>query len=323
MKYMVWLMLAVMVCIVALGANGSQAMAQATSTPTPTAALYYHVFENNPGDCAAYTATPQVLCGAWGDTDSGTMPGSITLEYFVCVYTDTSTLEHSLFAESSGLSPDTSLYLYRGGVSEWEVGESDLCAEVAATAVGADVLHPNGVIPQLYKYGAFAAGGNGSYCTDPDPPDYANVELELWDDTLCDPTSTPTPTPTSTQTPTPTLTALPDTPQPQVTDQCIDVSYIYPWATRLNGVNSNIDQVNASISVSDTLFSNVTVSGDPISMAKGFVMLVADVGWLKILTGFFTVAFTVMLVMAGIRFIVSMWGLVERMLELLDFFKPV
>jgi hypothetical protein len=150
------------------------------------------------------------------------------------------------------------------------------------------------------------------------------------------PTETPTPTatwtPRPTRTPTPT-SALTRTPFPTPTETSV------PWSSQISQANAlptsfpqdwqtvigSLDRVGV---YADTAISGTTTLAtaptpfeldmtDPFSMARGIVIILSDFEWVGLLFGWFTIAFLIIILVEVIRVIVSLWGVVQRILEVI------
>jgi hypothetical protein len=149
----------------------------------------------------------------------------------------------------------------------------------------------------------------------------------------CEQEATPTPTPTQTNTPTPTGTPAPtSTPTPSPTPwifvsygyydpyysnlDCGDpVAYAAPFASALSSTLGYIQSLDTAIT--NTIPVSVVLTNNPISYATGFVYVMADVTWLQLLFGWFALAFGSIIFIFVVRFIISMWGIIERIIALI------
>ncbi len=154
--------------------------------------------------------------------------------------------------------------------------------------------------------------------------------------------ATDTPTPTSTWTPRPTYTAtatsaVTRTPLPTPTDTPEPLSFTISqmgvasdtigapfnpkdWKTILDtftGVGTYADQAKTDIDVRATSSPLEIDQTDPISMARGFAVVMSDFEWVGILFGWFTFAFILIIAVEGIRLIVSLWGVIQRIIDLI------
>lgn len=151
-------------------------------------------------------------------------------------------------------------------------------------------------------------------------------------------TATPTSTSTPTRTPTPTKTIIPTLPRPasptalsmsaqDVTPSSpFNIGYLVatiiagvnPMVTPIQGVNDAIATIRP-MATRGSVPSSFTVSTqDPITLAKGFMIVVTDISWVDTLLAFFLLAFAVILVVEAIKFVVAAWGIVERIIELIN-----
>jgi len=130
------------------------------------------------------------------------------------------------------------------------------------------------------------------------------------------PTRTPTATPTRTPTIDPTRIIFPTVAFEQAGAQfCNNTEFADPLRSTLLNVIEGIDSVNTAITV--TMPSSVTITSNPFSMARGMAVLLSDVTWLQIIFDFFLFAAGLIIVLMAIRFIVSMWGVVQRVIEII------
>lgn len=98
---------------------------------------------------------------------------------------------------------------------------------------------------------------------------------------------------------------------------CGDPSEILaPAACALEDTRNGIDSISTSISTT-TLPISVTMSSNPVAVAKGLIYSLASITWLQILFGWFLVAFMSILVIMAVRFVASMWGIVDRIIALI------
>jgi hypothetical protein len=135
---------------------------------------------------------------------------------------------------------------------------------------------------------------------------------------LYDATPTPTPLPTPTSTPIPLSFTIS---QMGTTSDTIGAP-LNPadWKTVLDtfmGIGTYADQAKADIDVRATQTPLEIDQTDPISMARGFAVVMSDFEWIGILMGFFTFAFLLIVAVEGIRLIVSLWGVIEKIIDLI------
>ena len=305
--------------IVGLSTIWAQPATAQESTPTPTYIAPYVVVTVQPGgsepDCLelATTATPDPNLCTWSSYDTHTNAWAHA-SVAACIYnTTTFVFLGQAWFNSRCLSSSADASLVRSPIMLYSDSVNVICSDSGGIAAvsGSTNFYPDGVDhPNLYVVGGDSSPCSDQYCSGGGGPQagYAYAELSL---ASCAPTPTPTPTPTSTPQPTPTT-------DPYISAQsvgCIDIGFIYPMATRLTETNEQIDSVGAGIDAE--IFSDVTISSDPVSMAKGFMITMSDITWLQILFGFFIVACMIILALMAIRFIVAMWGLVERIISLI------
>lgn len=159
------------------------------------------------------------------------------------------------------------------------------------------------------------------------------------------PTITPTATPTPTVTPTPYLeTPLPPsvtpyptlwlgaptatpTPYPVPTlfvvpmpaAACGDPTTIWePILTQLDSTIYGIGQIYSSVDIESTLPLTVTISSNPFAIGMGLVALMGDITWLAILGAWFATAVLIIITLIAIRFIVSFWGIIKRIIDIIE-----
>lgn len=210
-------------------------------------------------------------------------------------------------------------YSTTGAADSWVQGESSgaLGSSVYVTITLAQVIQ--------YQYVRLVQTGIEQWVQ------ICNVTFEAED------TPTPTPTITPTSTATPTLTRTP-TRTPQATPTPFTTPT--PWTTPVSGMagtesfQSNQDffqsaintltgyktmaeaiEVNTRQTVNDQVLQIGAYS--PFKYARGMLIVFQDFGWLMVLAGWFVFALVVILVVAAIRLIISLWGIVQRILELI------
>ena len=282
-------------------------------TPTPTYIAPYVVVTVQPGgsnpDCLelATTATPDPNICTWSSYDTHTNAWAHA-SVAACIYvTTTFSYQGRAWFTSRCLSSNADTSLDRYPITLESDVVNVICSDTGggiATTSGSAAFHPDSAInPNLYVIEGNASPCNDQYCGGGGGPKagYAYAELSLG-------SCAPTPTPTVTPTPTPTG-------QASAQSDCIDISYIYPLATRLTQTNQQIDTID--VGINDEIFSDITISSDPISMAKGFIIMMSDIAWLKILFGFFIVAIMIILALMAARSIIAMWGIVDRLISLI------
>lgn len=280
-------------------------------TPIPTYIAPYVVVTVQPGgsnpNCLtlATTATPDPNICTWSSYHTNTGDWAHA-SVAACVYVTTtfSYLGQGWFnSRCLSASADTSLKRYPITLDSDMVNV--ICSNTGggmATTSGSAAFYPDSAVhPDLYVIEGKASSCSDQYCGGGGGPKagYAYAELSL---AACAPTPTPTVTPTPTS-------------QASAQSDCIDISYIYPLATRLTQTNEQIDTID--VGINDEIFNDITISSDPISMAKGFIIMMSDITWLKILFGFFIVAAMIILALMAARSIVAMWGLVDRLISLI------
>lgn len=148
----------------------------------------------------------------------------------------------------------------------------------------------------------------------------------------------PTPTPTSTWTPRPTRTPTPTsavtrTPFPTPTETPVPLSdtiyrmdpnasiidWLKDWkevTDAFGDIGDSANLVSAAIDVRthNPLELDMT---DPFSMVRGIVVILADFDWLAMLFGWFSFAFILIIAIEGIRLVVSLWGIIKRIIDLI------
>jgi hypothetical protein len=151
------------------------------------------------------------------------------------------------------------------------------------------------------------------------------------------PTNTPTPTITPTPTPTaafPTATSGPTlTPGPtlEATESAaqiisglsvgVDLTHIIPFIQSIidqaQSVSRFIDDIALAIDTGLGNWALIIHGYSPFQFIRGAQILFEDFEWLAILSGWFVVAIIVIVVVTTVRFIVSFWGVVERLLSVI------
>lgn len=150
-----------------------------------------------------------------------------------------------------------------------------------------------------------------------------------------------TPTPTATWTPRPTRTATPTsattrTPFPTPTDTPVPLSnkisqskvaagpslgFLSDWGTSIASINKVGESADATISETTKLESSKKPFEldmlDPITMTHGITILLSDIEWLGLLFGWFTLAFLIIILVEIIRLVVSLWGIIKRIIDLI------
>jgi hypothetical protein len=124
----------------------------------------------------------------------------------------------------------------------------------------------------------------------------------------------PSPTPSRTPYPVPTLWVA-----PEPASVCGDPSSIFaPIIESLDDTIYGIEEIDSKISITSTLPMTVTMDSNPIALAKGLVALMGDITWLAILGAWFFVAILVILTLVAVRFIVGFWGVIKRIIDIIE-----
>jgi hypothetical protein len=127
-------------------------------------------------------------------------------------------------------------------------------------------------------------------------------------------TPTHTPYPAYTPTPAPTLWVV-----PSPAAVCGDPSSIFePIITSLDYTIDGIGEIDSNISITSTLPMTVTMSSNPMAIARGLIALMGDITWLAILGAWFFIAILVILTLVAVRFIVGFWGIIKRIIDLIE-----
>lgn len=147
--------------------------------------------------------------------------------------------------------------------------------------------------------------------------------------------ATDTPTPTPTRTPFPTATSGPTlTPGPTIepTQSVAQIVYamtpntsildlILPFIQSIIDkgalVSGWITQIESTINLKLGNLGLVIGGHSPFVFFRGAMILFSDFEWLGILAGWFAIAIVVIVVVTTIRLIISMWGLVERLMSVI------
>jgi len=115
--------------------------------------------------------------------------------------------------------------------------------------------------------------------------------------------------------PTPTVAA---TSVPSSFSIDLDLSSIYPTFALISTTLGYMDAITSSVSITTTLPVSLTISeSNPLSLARGFAFILSDVTWLQILFGWFTTALLIIIFITMARLVVSIWGIVERIISLI------
>jgi len=115
--------------------------------------------------------------------------------------------------------------------------------------------------------------------------------------------------------PTPTVAAT-SVPSPFSID--LDLSSISPTFALISTTLGYMDAITSSVSITTTLPVSLTISeSNPLSLARGFAFILSDVTWLQILFGWFTTALLIIIFITMARLVVSIWGIVERIISLI------
>jgi len=115
--------------------------------------------------------------------------------------------------------------------------------------------------------------------------------------------------------PTPTVAA---TSVPSSFSIDLDLSSISPTFALISTTLGYMDAVTSNVNLTTTLPVSLTISeSNPLSLARGFAFILSDVIWLQILFGWFTTALLIILFITMARLVVSIWGIVERIISLI------
>jgi len=115
--------------------------------------------------------------------------------------------------------------------------------------------------------------------------------------------------------PTPTVAA---TSVPSSFSIDLDLSSISPTFALISTTLGYMDAITSSVSITTTLPVSLTISeSNPLSLARGFAFILSDVTWLQILFGWFTTALLIIIFITMARLVVSIWGIVERIISLI------
>lgn len=124
----------------------------------------------------------------------------------------------------------------------------------------------------------------------------------------------PSPTPSSTPYPVPTLWVV-----PAPASACGDPSSIFqPIIDSLDSTIYGIDEIDSRISITSTLPMTVTMDSNPVALAKGLVALMGEITWLALIGAWFFVAILVILTLVAARFIISFWGVIKRIIDVIE-----
>jgi hypothetical protein len=85
----------------------------------------------------------------------------------------------------------------------------------------------------------------------------------------------------------------------------------------VNDVGTSIDLAEDSIDIRTNKYPLLIRGHSPIPFMRGALVLFADFEWLAILGVWFIIAFIVIAAVAAIRTIIAMWGIVERIINLI------
>ena len=139
------------------------------------------------------------------------------------------------------------------------------------------------------------------------------------------PTLTPFPTPTSGPTPTPgpTVAATQSvaqivyamTPNNSIIDPILP--YIQQIIDRGSIVSGYITNIESTINLRLSNIGMVIGGHSPFVFFRGAMILLEDFEWLGILAGWFAIAIVVIVVITTVRLIVSLWGVIERLLSVI------
>jgi hypothetical protein len=98
----------------------------------------------------------------------------------------------------------------------------------------------------------------------------------------------------------------------------LDLSSISPTFALISTTMGYMDAITSSVNLTTTLPVSLTISeSNPLSLARGFAYILSDVTWLQILFGWFTTALLIVLFITMARLVVSIWGIVERIISLI------
>lgn len=144
------------------------------------------------------------------------------------------------------------------------------------------------------------------YIETPQPPDMTPLPTIFVPAPTAAPTKTPYPVPTLGVAPTPAA-------------ECGDPSAIFaPIITYLDNTIDGVSEIDSHIDIESTLPVTVTMSSNPVAIAKGLVALMGDITWLAILGAWFFIAILVILTLVAVRFIVGFWGVIKRIIDVIE-----
>lgn len=134
----------------------------------------------------------------------------------------------------------------------------------------------------------------------------------------------PTVTPTPTRTPGPTATAPAATPTLIPTAGAGIMAIKNPLKEiqdaidAFSSVDSNITRVITTTDIRTNPDVIVVGGWSPFVFFRGAIILLEEFEWLAILAGWFVIAILIIIAVTGLRFLISFWGIIERILQLLD-----
>jgi len=86
---------------------------------------------------------------------------------------------------------------------------------------------------------------------------------------------------------------------------------------KVTAIRDTISEIEATINLKLGNWALIIHGFSPFQFFRGAMILLEDFEWLVILAGWFAVAIVVIVVITVIRFIVAMWGIVERLMSII------
>jgi hypothetical protein len=96
----------------------------------------------------------------------------------------------------------------------------------------------------------------------------------------------------------------------------MDISGTIQVLNQLGQISYKLSQLSSSAMLTSTTFTIST--DDPFSMARGFVLLTQEVTWIGMLAQFFIIAASLIVIIMIVRLVVSSWGIVKRIIDLIE-----
>jgi hypothetical protein len=98
---------------------------------------------------------------------------------------------------------------------------------------------------------------------------------------------------------------------------------VQPVLDSIATIQAQAESISSTVGLSYTLPTTLTLSGgNPFAMARGFAYMMGEVDWLQNLFVFFSAYLTVTIAVTMIRLIVSVWGVVRRLIEVIRLIIP-